>query len=337
MACCPAAQGQCAAGRACTPRSSGRAAHLTPPSPGNRTSAYNGELSFSLHHVARPPPSTRRLMRAPNAALEGADIILEVAPAPYSQHGFCCAVRATRCRSCSPRRGGRAQAACGHALFLSGVIDPSRGVPTAYAVRLSETAGWTDSRTGQVCRLLSASSTPRRAPSRPSSSPRPSPPRRRPAPTAPRAAAAGADAARAARGARAPLVPQDPRGVLHSRGGGSPRGRAPPRVAARRGPRALPVLRALARAPGRRGRVLAARRRRRSRRRRVRVPRRLAARSHHHGHPPSLLAPLGRRDDHGRRRELRRDRRRLHPPRRGPVPPFPPLVLSGHAASLTPY
>jgi hypothetical protein len=88
---------------------------------GDRTAAYNGELSFGLYHKQRPPPTNSHPLKT-RAGLEGADVILE--------------------------------AQCGHALYISGVLDRSRSVPTQYSIALEEDAGWIDSRTGNAPRRL---------------------------------------------------------------------------------------------------------------------------------------------------------------------------------------
>ena len=85
---------------------------------GDRTAAYNGQLSFGLYHKQRPPPSNAHPLAFRRGSLDGADVILE--------------------------------AQCGHALYQSRVIDHSRGVPTEYTFALTEDAGWIDSRTGNA-------------------------------------------------------------------------------------------------------------------------------------------------------------------------------------------
>ena len=83
---------------------------------GDKTAAYNGELSFKLYHHQLPAASRSQHMKLGRVGVESADVILE--------------------------------AQCGHALYIGGVLERARGVPTEYVFPLTEEAGWIDSRTG---------------------------------------------------------------------------------------------------------------------------------------------------------------------------------------------
>jgi len=85
---------------------------------GDRSAAYNGALQFLLYHNQRPPASNSHPLKLGRLGVDSADVILE--------------------------------AQCGHALFMRGVLDRSRSVPTEYSLELSEDAGWIDSRTGNA-------------------------------------------------------------------------------------------------------------------------------------------------------------------------------------------
>lgn len=85
---------------------------------GDRAEAYNGALSFGLYHKQRPPASNSHPLKVGRLGVDSADVILE--------------------------------AQCGHALYMRGVLDRSRSVPTEYSLALSENAGWIDSRTGNA-------------------------------------------------------------------------------------------------------------------------------------------------------------------------------------------
>jgi hypothetical protein len=89
---------------------------------GDKTAAYNGELSFKLYHKRLPPASRSQPLKLDRVGVDSADVILE--------------------------------AQCGHALYMAGVLDRARGVPTAYSFSLAEDAGWIDSRTGNPPQLI---------------------------------------------------------------------------------------------------------------------------------------------------------------------------------------